>query len=101
MYIACKPPLEWQTYDIFFRASRFAPGRTKIENARITMFHNGVLIHNNVEQWCNTSGNPPTSDAWDPKPGPLQLQDHKNVVWFRNIWLMPQPEQGSSDYSPK
>jgi hypothetical protein len=98
---ACKPPLEWQTYDIFFRAPRFAPGRKKIENARITLFHNGVLIHNNVEQWCRTAGNPPPPDEWDTSPGPLQLQDHKDVVWYRNIWLLPLPEQGSPDYSPK
>ena len=93
---ACKPPMEWQTYDIFFRAARFAPGRKKIENARITMCHNGQLIHNNVEQWCKTSGNPPAPDEWDTRPGPLQ-----NIVWFRNIWLVPLPEQGSPDYPPK
>ena len=49
---ACKKPGEWQTYDILFRAARWADkdGKPeKVQNARITVFQNGVLIHDNVE----------------------------------------------------
>jgi hypothetical protein len=98
---ACRPAMEWQTYDAFFRAPRFAAGRKKVENARLTLFHNGVLIHNNVEQWCTTPGNPPPPDDWDTSPGPIQLQDHKDVLWYRNVWLLPLAEAGSGDYKPK
>lgn len=97
---ACRKPMEWQTYDVFFRAPRFIPGRRKVENARITLLHNGVIVHNNVEQTRTTAGNPPAPDDWDMSPGPLMLQDHKDVVWYRNIWLVPLSAAGSNDYAP-
>ena len=97
---ACKPALEWQTYDIFFRAPRFGAGRRKIESCRMTIVHNGRIIHNNIEQTRTTAGNPPPADDWDTKPGPLMLQDHGDVVWFRNIWLVHLPDEGSRDYAP-
>jgi len=97
---ACKPALEWQTFDILFRAPRFGTGRRKIENCRITVIHNGIVIHNNIEQVRGTRGNPPPPDDWDAGPGPIQLQDHGNVVWFRNIWLLPLSEEGSRTYRP-
>lgn len=97
---ACKTSLEWQTFDIFFRAPRFTAGRKKIENARMTIFLNGILIHNNIEQWCCTAGDPPPGDNWDDTPGPLMLQDHHDVVDFRNIWLVPLPLDACADYGP-
>ena len=97
---ACKPAMEWQTYDIFFRAPRFITGGRKVENARMTVFLNGCIIHNNVEQWRRTAGNPPQSDDWEDTPGPILLQDHNNVVDYRNIWLIPLPAAGSPDYEP-
>jgi hypothetical protein len=48
----CKKPGEWQRYDIIFHAARFkgqGKDARKEENARITVWHNGVLIHNDVE----------------------------------------------------
>ena len=81
----CAPPLQWQTYDIVFRAPRFDENGKKIENARMTVHHNGVLIHENVEVPRPTAAN------WggDPKePGGLHLQDHGNPVQYRNIWVV-------------
>jgi len=84
----CKQPGEWQSYDITFRAARFkgqGENLKKVENARITVLHNGVLIHDNVELPDKTGAGRPEG----PEPGPILLQEHSNEVWFRNIWIAP------------
>lgn len=82
---ACKPAMEWQTYDILIRAPRFNMlGKVK-EDARISVFQNGLPVHNNIILPRATPGG--VSD----KPvaeGPLMLQDHNDPVSFRNIWVM-------------
>jgi hypothetical protein len=79
----CFPPLAWQTYDIDFTAAKYADGK-KIADARMTVKHNGVLIHDNVAVPKATTAAPV---AEGPEPGPIYLQDHGNPVRFRNIWL--------------
>jgi len=82
----CKKPGEWQSYDITFRAARFdgeGKNAKKVKNARITVRHNGVLIHNDVEVPNKTGAGRPEG----PEPGPILLQEHGNEVWFRNIWI--------------
>ena len=81
----CLPPLEWQTYDIDFTAPRFEDGR-KVANARMTVRHNGVVIHENVELKTPTPGGPRQEEG---VKGPLFLQDHGNPVRFRNVWVRP------------
>lgn len=80
----CYPPLSWQTYDVDYTAARYENGR-KVANARITVKHNGELIHENVELPHATTAAPV---AEGPEPGPVYLQDHGNPVRFRNIWLV-------------
>ncbi len=84
----CKKPGEWQSYDILFRAARWADkdGKpVKTQNARITVFQNGVLIHDNVEIPRKTGA----GQQEGPKPMPILLQDHGNEVAFRNVWIVP------------
>jgi hypothetical protein len=80
----CKKSGEWQSFDIFFRAPRWKDGK-KIQNARITVLQNGVVIHNNVDVPDKTGLGQPEG----PKPGPIKLQDHGAAVQFRNIWIVP------------
>lgn len=86
---ACAPPLEWQTYDITYRAPRFGPDGKLTENARMTVYHNGVLIHHEQELWWITAWKEKERQAPPPKePGHIKLQGHNNFVQFRNIWLV-------------
>jgi hypothetical protein len=80
----CLPPLTWQTYDIELKAARFDGDGKKTENARVTMRHNGILIHDNTELKGPTPGGKEETD----QPGPIQLQNHGNPVYFRNIWVV-------------
>jgi hypothetical protein len=81
---ACKPPLQWQTYDITFRAPRFE-GDKVVKKARVTVVQNGITIINDKE----ISPTPGGLDTNEAKTGPLWLQDHNNAVQFRNIWIEP------------
>ena len=84
---ACKAPTVWQSYDIEFAAPKFENGK-KTEPARVTVYHNGVKVHENAaipvdNTRAGAGGDPAT-------PGPILLQDHGHPVQYRNIWLLPQ-----------
>lgn len=80
----CLPPLAWQTYDIDFKAARYDDSGKKTENARITISHNGVVIHDNLELKAATPGR----YGEGVENAGLFLQDHGNPVAFRNIWVV-------------
>ncbi len=82
----CLPPLTWQTYDIDFTAARYNEDGEKVKNARATIKHNGVVIHDDLELTHGTPGRHPE----EPGPDALFLQHHGNPVVFRNIWVVPQ-----------
>ena len=88
----CYPPLQWQTYDIEFRAARFDPdGKKKIENARMSVWHNGVQIHDNFELKKGPTGG---GRAETPEGGSLHLQGHGGQVQYRNIWVVELDKAG-------
>lgn len=80
----CFPPLAWQTYDVDFTAARYDDSGKKIKNARATIRHNGVVIHDDLELAHGTPGR----HAEGPEPDALFLQNHGNPVVFRNIWIV-------------
>lgn len=83
----CPPPETWQAYDIFFTAARYDEQGHKTADARVTVYQNGVLIHDDVALPHTTGGHMLDEG---PEPGPLYLQDHGNPVRFRNVWVVPQ-----------
>lgn len=80
----CFPPLVWQTYDIDFTSAKYDDAGVKTANARVTIRHNGVLIHKDRELVHGTPGR----NGEGPSPDSLFLQDHGNPVVFRNIWVV-------------
>jgi hypothetical protein len=81
----CLPPLAWQTYDIYFTSARFHEDGSKRVPARLTVLHNGQLIHTVYDLANKTGAGKPES----PEPRPILLQNHGNPVHFRNIWIIP------------
>jgi hypothetical protein len=84
----CFPPLSWQTYDIEFQAAKWHNGQL-VQRPRITVRHNGVLVHENLELPFATRAAPLPEG---PEKGPLFLQNHGCPVRFRNIWVVEKQE---------
>jgi len=84
---ASLPPGKWQTYDIIWKAPRFDAGGTLLSKARITVFHNGVLVQNNVELTGPTGWIGRAPYQAHPERTPIALQDHGNPVHYRNVWV--------------
>jgi hypothetical protein len=81
----CLPPLVWQTYDVDFQSAQADPSGAKTKNAVITLRHNGVVIHENLEIGGKTGG---SRNEPEGTPGPIRLQGHGNPLQFRNIWIV-------------
>ncbi len=92
----CLPPLTWQTYDIDFAAPKFDANGEKIQNARITVRLNGVPVHNDVEITSKTGAGKPEG----PEPLPIRIQDHRNPVRFRNMWIVDYGDHAPPKSSP-
>lgn len=80
----CLPPLVWQSYDIDFTAPKFEAGK-KVANARATVVHNGVIIHDDVELPKGTGNGGKLPEIPE---GNILIQGHANPVQFRNIWIV-------------
>ncbi|MAT16642.1 MAG: hypothetical protein CMJ46_15385 [Planctomyces sp.] len=84
----CLPPLLWQTYDIRFKQPEFDVTGQKISSAQLTVWHNGIKIHDNVAIETKTGAGKPEGNY----PLPTKFQDHRDPVRFRNMWIV--------DYAP-
>lgn len=81
----CLPPLQWQTYDIEFTPAQFDAAGKKTADARATVVHNGVKIHDGVTFKGPSGG----GQKEEPTPGPFQFQNHGDPVVYRNVWVVP------------
>jgi hypothetical protein len=85
---ACLKPGAWQTYDVIWTAPRFNEDGSLKSPARATVLQNGVLVQNNVSLEGPTQYVGKAS-YHQHGPGPIALQDHGDLVSFRNIWIRP------------
>jgi len=89
MVNACREPGRWQSYDIIFFAPVFKDGKLE-RPARVTVLHNGLLVHHNQEIYGPTGHRiQPKYDKPIPAKLPVSLSAHNNPVRFRNIWIRP------------
>jgi len=92
---ACRPPGQWQSFDIIFHRPIFKDGKVR-RRATFTVFHNGVLVHDHYELTGGTWWRGPHAiSEYEEHPDklPLMLQNHDNPLRFRNIWLVELPEK--------
>ena len=68
--LASLPPLQWQAYDVEYRVK---PGKDGKPKGYLTVYHNGIKIHDAVEL--------------NHRAGGFHFQDHGNPVRFRNVWI--------------
>ena len=86
---ASRKPGEWQTYDVVWTAPVFGSDGGVTSPARVTAFHNGVLVQNNAVLAGETLyiGKP----SYKPyTTAPIKLQAHGDPsppLSFRNIWV--------------
>ena len=86
----CLPPLQWQTYDVEF-TNAVREGDKVVKKARLTVKHNGVVIHDDAEIAGVTGGARALNkkvDEPEGTPGVLRLQGHGNPLQFKNIWIV-------------
>lgn len=84
---ASSPKGEWNSYDIVFKAPRYE-GERVVEPAKVTVFHNGILLHNAKAYYGPSTHKKLTRyPAKHPERGPITLQDHSDPIQYRNIWV--------------
>jgi hypothetical protein len=95
----CRPPGQWQTYDIIYTAPRFDAEGKLLFPVRLTVIHNGVLIQNNIQLTGPTSWLERAPYHAHPEKQPISLQDHGNPVRFRNIWVRELGKPGKKEFT--
>ena len=90
---AMRPPGAWQTYDVIWTAPTFAADGKVRSPAKVTAFHNGVLVQNDVVLTGETLYiGKPYYKPYDRAPIKLQAHgDPSPPLSFRNIWVRELP----------
>jgi hypothetical protein len=86
---ASKKPGEWQVYDIIFEAPRFAADGTVDRPAFVTVIHNGVVLHHRKRMNGPMKHKELTYYEAHDEAEPISLQDHGDLVRYRNVWIRP------------
>jgi hypothetical protein len=89
---ASRPSGQWQAYDIVFHGPRFDSAGKLLRPARLTVFHNGVLVQDDVVLSGPTGHHKRPPYEAGPEKRPLSLQDHDHPVRYRNVWIRELPE---------
>jgi Domain of Unknown Function (DUF1080) len=84
---AIRRPGEWNVYEIVFHAPKFDEDGKLLKRATFTAFLNGVLVQDHVEVMGVTAHDRPPYYEKHADRMPLSLQDHGDLVRFRNIWV--------------
>ncbi len=92
MFNVSRAPGHWQSYDIIFRRPRFNEDGSLNRPGRMTVLHNGVVIQDNVEIQGATAHKTSALYKVHPDKLPIVLQDHSDLVRFRNIWVVELPD---------
>jgi hypothetical protein len=79
-------PGEWNYYDIVFEAPKFE-GENLVKPGYLTVFLNGVLLHNRKEVMGVTAHAQLPKYTPHPAEDFLILQNHNGSDRFRNIWV--------------
>ncbi len=95
----CRPPGQWESYDVVFTRPRFDEKGQLASPARLTLLHNGVLVQNNVAIKGPTNWMVREPYRWHPDKLPLSLQDHGNPVRYRNIWIRELTDAAQKEFT--
>ncbi len=89
---ALRPTGEWQCYDIWFKRPAYDDSGKMTSPACVTVMVNGVIVQKNVPFSGPSSHKKRTPYQKHADALPLTLQNHREVVEFRNIWIQPLPD---------
>jgi len=89
----CRKPGEWQSYDIAFLRPIFDDAGKVVRKARVTVWHNGVTVHNNLEFEGPTMHKKKTKYSRHEDKRPMSIQNHGDMVRYRNMWIRELPEE--------
>ncbi len=82
----CMPEGQWNTFDFVFEAPKF-DGEKLVKPAFLTLFFNGIMVHNRAQFLGSTAREPLASYTPHEPELPFQLQGHVGPAWYRNIWV--------------